>query len=98
MSKSLFAAVLVALLFVSAALNVYYALQLLFSTRRLRSVQPQVVEIQNRLTLARALLNETLEYSKRNPAIDPLLQSLKFKTNPLAAEGAIPKPAVKPAD
>jgi len=95
MSKNLFAAALVALLFVSAALNAYYALQLFFSTRQLRRVQPQVVEIQNRLTVARALLNDTLEYSKRNPAIDPLLQSLNFKTNVAAAESAVPKPAVK---
>ena len=81
MSKNAFGPLLVAVLFISAGLNVYYALRFAFSSRDLRRIQPQVTEIQTRLNVAQALLNETLEYSKRNPAIDPLLQSLNFKTN-----------------
>jgi len=37
------------------------------------------VEMNTRLNFAQALLNDTLEYSKRNPAIDPLLQSMNLK-------------------
>jgi hypothetical protein len=91
MSRNPFAAVLVALLFVNAAVASAFGLVYAFSTRDLRKVQPQAAEIQSRLNVAQALLNDTLEYSRRNPAIDPLLQSLNFKTN---APGA-PQPSPK---
>jgi hypothetical protein len=81
MSKNAIGPLLVGVLFISAGLNVYYALRFAFSTRDLRRIQPQVAEIQSRLNVAQVLLNDTLEYSKRNPAIDSLLQSLNFKTN-----------------
>ena len=81
MRKDWFASVLVAVLFVGAAAAVVAAFQVGFSTRALRRLQPQAVAFQARLNIAQALLNDTLEYSKRNPAIDPLLQSLNLKTN-----------------
>jgi hypothetical protein len=91
MNKNAFGQVLVGVLFLSAGLNVYYALRFGFSTRALRKIQPQVAEVQNRLNLAQALLNDTLEYSKGNSAIDPLLRSLNFKTNVAAVAGPDPK-------
>jgi hypothetical protein len=85
---------LVVLVFISASAAVVQVLRVTFATRDLRRTQPAIVEINARLNLAQALLNDTLEYSKRNPAIDPLLQSMNFKTN--ATAGAIaPKPASK---
>ncbi len=92
MSRNPFAAVLVGVLFVSAALSVYYAVRFAYSTRDLRRIQPQVAEIQGRLNVAQSLLIETLEYSKRNPAIDPLLQSLNFKTNAPGSANSNPRP------
>jgi hypothetical protein len=85
MNKNPFAAILVGLLFLSAALSAVFALTYAFSTRDLRRVQPQAMGINNHLNLVQTLLNETLEYSKRNPAIDPLLFSLNLKTNAAAA-------------
>ena len=85
MNKNPFPAILVVLLFVSAALSVEFARRYAFSSRDLRRVQPQAMGINNHLNLVQALLNETLEYSKRNPAIDPLLFSLNLKTNAAAA-------------
>jgi hypothetical protein len=40
-----------------------------------------------------SLVNDTMEYSRRNPAIDPVLQSLGLKapTAPTAAQPAPPK-------
>lgn len=93
MNKNPFAAILVGLLFVSAALSTVFALTYAFSSRDLRRVQPQAMGINNHMNLVQALLNETLEYSKRNPAIDPVLFSLNLKTNPAAATD--PKPAAK---
>ena len=85
---------LVGLLFVSALAATVQVLRLAFATRDLRRIQPRVIEINSHLNVAQALLNDTLEYSKHNPAIDPLLQSMNFKTNS-AAGGASPKSASK---
>ena len=93
MRNNSFTALLVGLLFISAAAVAVQVLRLSFATRDLRRLQPRIVEINANLNLAQALLNETLEYSKRNPAIDPLLQSLNLKTN--SAAGASPQPISK---
>jgi len=84
MRKNSFTALLVGLLFVSAAAATVQVLRLSLATRDLRRMHPRIVEINAHWNLAQALLNDTLEYSKRNPAIDPLLQSLNFKTNSAA--------------
>ncbi len=81
MSRNYFAFILAGLVLVLAVLCAWFAERYAFSTRDLRRIQPQVAAINNRLNLAQALLNDTMEYSKRNPAIDPLLQSLNLKTN-----------------
>ena len=86
MKNRSFTALLVGLLFLSAAAAAVQVLRLSFATRDLRRLQPRIIEINANLNLAQALLNDTLEYSKRNPAIDPLLQAMNFKTN--AASGA----------
>lgn len=84
------AVLLVGMLFVSAIISVILAVWYGFNVRDLRRLQPQTAASQARLNLAQALLTETLEYSKRNPAIDPLLQSLNLKTN-MAPPPATPK-------
>ena len=86
MKNRSFTELLVGLLFLSAAAVAVQVLRLSFATRDLRRLQPRIIEINANLNLAQALLNDTLEYSKRNPAIDPLLQAMNFKTN--AAPGA----------
>ena len=95
MSKNPFAGVLIGLLFICGAVAAAFAVVYTISSCDLRKIQPQVAEIQGRLNLAQALLNDTLEYSKRNPDIDPLLQSLNFKTNVSKAGTANPKPAAR---
>ena len=47
--------------------------------RQLRRLQPQVIAAQNNRTLVTSLVAEALEYSKRNPAIDPILESIGAK-------------------
>ena len=49
------------------------------STRKLQRMQMQVVYINRQRPSLQALAAETVEYSKRNPAIDPILQSIGFK-------------------
>ena len=84
MRNNSFTALLVGLLFISAVAASVQVLRLSFATRDLRRIQPRVIEINSHLNVAQALLNDTLEYSKHNPAIDPLLQSMNFKTNSTA--------------
>jgi len=79
-----FTALLVGLLFVGAVAAAVQVLRLSFATRDLRCIRPRAIEINSHLNVAQALLNDTLEYSKHNPAIDPLLQSMNFKTNSAA--------------
>jgi hypothetical protein len=93
MKNNTFAALLVGSLFVCGAASATFAFTYSFSASSLRRLQPQVMAAQARLNAGQALLNDTLEYSKRNPAIDSLLQSLSLKTNAVAA--AAPKPASK---
>ena len=89
-----FTALLVGLLFVSALAAALQVLRVSFATRDLRRLQPKLIENNSHLTLTQALLNDTLEYSKRNPAIDPLLQAMNFKTNAAAGPSG-PKPVSK---
>ena len=50
-----------------------------FHVRKLRKLQPQVVNVQNNQNIINALANEALEYSKHNPAIDPILEPVGLK-------------------
>jgi len=93
MKSGSFSAVLAGVLVVTAFAAAWQVSRLYFATRQLRGLQPSVMDANNRLNLAQALLNDTLEYSKRNPSIDPLLVSLNLKTN--STGGATPKPVGK---
>ena len=94
MRNNSYTALLVGLLFISAVAAAVQVLRLSFAMRDLRRIQPRIMEINANLSLTQALLNDTLEYSKRNPAIDPLLQSMNVKTS--SASGAAgPQPVSK---
>jgi hypothetical protein len=74
--KNMLTYFLVALLLLTvlatAGLTIYYV-------RKVRSwnmLQLQTAVISRNRTLANSLLNDAIEYSKRNPAIDPILQSV----------------------
>jgi len=47
--------------------------------RQLRRIQPLVAQVQQKSAFADALANEIMEYSKRNPAVDPILQNVGLK-------------------
>jgi hypothetical protein len=94
MKNESFAAFLVGVLSVCAVAGLVLSANYYFSTSTLRRLQPQAIACQARLNLAQALLNDTLEYSKRNPAVEPLLRSLNLKTNAVPAPAAL-KPATK---
>jgi hypothetical protein len=71
----------------TAGLAFYYVQ----TVRKLNYLQSQAAIINRNRTLVNALVMETVEYSKRNPAIDPILQSVNIKARPGAPSS--PKPA-----
>ena len=60
--------------------------------RTLRGLEPLVMNAKNMQNGVNALANDALEYSKHNPAIDPILQPVGVKP----AKPATPQPT-KPA-
>jgi hypothetical protein len=63
------------------------------NTRELRTLQSQAGFINNNRALITALANDTMEYSKTHPQIDPLLEAVGFK--PSKAAPAVSKPPTK---
>jgi hypothetical protein len=72
----------------TTALALYYVR----SVQKLNGLQLQTSIINRNRALASSLVNDAVEYSKRNPAIDPILQSIGVK--PRAASSSAP--SVKP--
>jgi hypothetical protein len=79
---------------VSALLSVGLCWSFIANARELRSLQAQATQINNSRAMVQALANETLEYSKTHPAIDPILESVGLKPG---KAGSVPatKPATK---
>jgi hypothetical protein len=55
------------------------------TTRELRDSQAKVAQINNSRMLINSLVGDLVEYSKKNPAIDPILESAGIKPKAGAA-------------
>jgi hypothetical protein len=86
--------VLLGVLTVSALLSVGFCWRYVSTTRELRALQTQASLINNNRTMINALAADAVEYSKKNPAIDPILESVGLKPSKSAAP-ASGKPATK---
>jgi hypothetical protein len=86
--------VLLGLLTIFALTSVIFCWLYVSNTRELRTLQSNVTLVQNKRNVVGALANDTLEYSKRNPAIDPILESVGLKPGKSAPTNA-PKAAAK---
>jgi hypothetical protein len=62
------------------------------SVQKLNRLQFQSAVINRNRALVNSLVNETVEYGKRNPAIEPVLQSVGL----LKLGGSAPQPLPKP--
>lgn len=51
-------------------------------TRSLNGAQFAIAQVELRQNRLRALVNESIEYSKRDPSINPLLQAIGAKAGP----------------
>lgn len=67
-----------------------FAMQYFFKTREVRNLQSKIVEYQNKQQFLNSLIADCMEYSKRNPAIDPILEA-----NNLKPKAAGTKPTAK---
>lgn len=93
MKNSPFNAIFVAAVVVSSLWSIWLCYTLISRTRDLRLLQAQANVVNYQQAFVANLAGEAVEYSKKNPAIDPLLESLGIKQRSNAA--ATNKPAGK---
>lgn len=86
---------LVGLLLVSAVASVWVSVRWYFSVKKLQNLQGYYLQVNSTRRAVESLANEAVEYSKRDPGIDPILQEFDLKPKPGAAAAAAP--ATKPA-
>ena len=77
--------VLLVLQVISSLGSAIYCWKYVACTRELRTLQTQTAFINNNRSLINALANDALEYSKKNPSIDPILESVGLKPAKSAA-------------
>ena len=83
MKSETVSAVLVLVLFVSALIAVWTSLRWFFSLKEVQELQSRRMQIGNTRTAAQMLANDTIQYARRNPAIEPLLGefNVRLSTN-----------------
>ncbi len=86
--------ILLGLLTLSALASMVLCWLYISNSRELRGIQAQIAAINNRNVGVNSLANDVLEYSKKNPAIDPLLVSVGLKPGK-AAPTNVPKSSTK---
>lgn len=86
--------VLLGVLTCSALASVVLCYLFVTNTRQKNSLQSQANLIVYNRNFVGALVNDALEYSKKNPDIDPILESLRLKPGK-SASTATTKPVTK---
>ena len=96
-NKCLITTTLLGALGIVAAVNLYFAASYNLTYLKLHRAQPMFQLVGNTRNQMNALLqmlsSDLLEYSKKNPTIDPLLLTYGFKQAPT---NAAPAKAIKP--
>jgi hypothetical protein len=86
--------VLLGLLVVSALLSIGLFWALISKEKELRDLRMSAAKINNTRTLVGFLGNEAVEYSKKNPSIDPILEAAGLKP-PKSIPASAAKPGTK---
>jgi len=79
MKSETVSALLVLLLFVSALVAVWLSVRWFFSVKEMQELQFQQARISNTRAAAQALANDTMQYGRRNPAIEPILAEFNLR-------------------
>ena len=80
---------------VCAITMAWLSLNYFFSMAELQRLQGQYLSMNNRRTAVQSLANEAIEYSKRNPAIDPILYNFDIKMRPSTNAAPAARPATR---
>ena len=91
---------MVSLLFLIALVSCWFTVWWYFGLRDLQLLKYQYQYMTKTTTTVQSLANEALEYSRRNPAIDPILYQYEIKTRTAASAPAPAQPTApnsKPA-
>ena len=96
MKSNLLGAFLAGVLVVGAVGASWLAVVHFFAIKELEKVTARYGALNTTASAAQALANEAVDYSRRNAAIDPILQQYELKPKPGAAVGP-GQPAPKPA-
>ena len=92
MRKSSSTTLLLGLLVISALLSIGLFWALISKEKELRDLRLNAARINNNRALVASLANDAMEYSKKNPSIDPILEAAGVKP-----AKATPASAAKPA-
>ena len=79
MKSNALASLLTGAVMVCALTVAWLSIRYFFTLRELQKLQGQYVFMNNTRNAAQALASEAVEYSKRNPAIDPILIQYEIK-------------------
>lgn len=79
MKSNSLSAVLLGVLAISALASVVLCMMYASNVHKLRGLQGQVAAVQNNKVMATQLAADLMEYSKRNQAIIPVLESVGFR-------------------
>lgn len=85
--------ILVALLFLSASTAALFSVRFFFTVREMQSLQGGLRQIATALNTAQALFNETVEHSRKNPALLPLVKQFEA-SRPVASTNVAPPPVL----
>jgi hypothetical protein len=97
MKQSPLPKILLGVLALIAVLSAYYSYSALKNGSELREFQTKLTLINQRLPVINALAMDLIEYSKKNPGLDPLLEAYGIKQGKAPAPGMAPAPATVPA-
>jgi hypothetical protein len=86
-------AVLLGVLAISAVFSVVVCALYIREARQVRQLEGIAMSIDQNRALVQSLAADAMEYSKRNPAIDPILESVGL--NPRGAASGSNKPATR---
>ena len=79
MKSETVSAAMVLVLFVSALFAVWISVRWFFSVKEMQELQFQQNRINNTRIAAQSLANDTMQYARRNPRIEPVLLEFNLR-------------------
>ena len=77
--------ILVSVFFLLALFACWFAVRHYFAVKEDEAMKFRILAIQGTMNDMQRLVNETIEYSKKNPDVDPILLKFNLKAPPASA-------------